>query len=518
MKKRNLSFKFTLMFASFTMLTLVISSILSYINQMHLYKSQREESIRYVASYLEQVVTSDGDDFAWWQEYFVQNYKDLNIPHNFGEKEIQESRHKFENLFAKKYPGQILGIDLPFKELSKDVKTAYTIFKHEYYLNKFEEACQRFELAYTEYIIPNSANGSIMYALDAMRDPKFVDGKKYIDLGITVQHSLEEHKTEWDAWNSGIQPTGYDIFDNEYGKTYAYYLPLYIGTKKLGVIGVEVNIASVNREILYATIRQMLMIGSILVIFMLFLLFIIRSNFIRKLVKLQNIIESYSKNKNPKVVEHLKLEVTNSDEISVIMAKFAEMIYELEHYIQDLTQTRLDLKNTKQQTIELNELAIRDTLTGIRNKTGYDKEIQKIDWEMSSGLKNIGVAMIDLNFLKQINDTYGHDKGNIAIITICKIICKVFEHSPVFRIGGDEFVVILRGHDLKNIENLIEEFYDHLKSLQDNPELSYWEKVSAAIGYAIFNPETDASYDNIFKRADKNMYKNKKAMKAVREN
>ena len=316
----------------------------------------------------------------------------------------------------------------------------------------------------------------------------------------------------------GIQPTGYDIFDNEYGKTYAYYLPLYIGTKKLGVIGVEVNIASVNREILYATIRQMLMIGSILVIFMFFLLFIIRSNFIRKLVKLQNIIESYSKNKNPKVVEHLKLEVTNSDEISVIMAKFAEMIYELEHYIQDLTQTRLDLKNTKQQTIELNELAIRDTLTGIRNKTGYDKEIQKIDWEMSSGLKNIGVAMIDLNFLKQINDTYGHDKGNIAIITICKIICKVFEHSPVFRIGGDEFVVILRGHDLKNIENLIQEFYDHLKSLQDNPELSYWEKVSAAIGYAIYTPETDTSYDSIFKRADKNMYKNKKAMKAVREN
>ena len=260
------------------------------------------------------------------------------------------------------------------------------------------------------------------------------------------------------------------------------------------------------------------MIGSILVIFMLFLLFIIRSNFIRKLVKLQNIIESYSKNKNPKVVEHLKLEVTNSDEISVIMAKFAEMIYELEHYIQDLTQTRLDLKNTKQQTIELNELAIRDTLTGIRNKTGYDKEIQKIDWEMSSGLKNIGVAMIDLNFLKQINDTYGHDKGNIAIITICKIICKVFEHSPVFRIGGDEFVVILRGHDLKNIENLIQEFYDHLKSLQDNPELSYWEKVSAAIGYAIYTPESDTSYDSIFKRADKNMYKNKKAMKAVREN
>lgn len=356
-----------------------------------------------------------------------------------------------------------------------------------------------------------------MYALDAMRDSKIVDGKKYIELGITVEHSLEEHKTEWDAWNSGIQPEGYDMFDNEYGKTYAYYLPVYIGTRKLGVIGVEVNIDTVNREILYATIRQMLMIGGVLIIFMFFMLFLIRSNYIRKLVKLHTIIESYSRNKNPKVAEHLKIEVTNNDEISIIMAKFADMIYELENYMQDLTKTQLDLKNTRQQAIELNELAIKDTLTGIRNKTGYDKEIQKIEWEMSCGLKKLGVAMIDLNFLKRINDTFGHDKGNIAIVTVSKIICKIFEHSPVFRIGGDEFVVVLRGHDLRNIEKLIKEFNDCLKTLQENSELESWEKVSAAIGYAIFNPETDISYDAIFRRADEEMYKNKRNMKSGRE-
>ena len=70
------------MFAAFTLLTLTISSLLSYANQINLYKEQREESIRYVASYLEEVLTSDGDDFAWWQEFFVKNYKDLNVPYN----------------------------------------------------------------------------------------------------------------------------------------------------------------------------------------------------------------------------------------------------------------------------------------------------------------------------------------------------------------------------------------------------------------------------------------------------
>ena len=518
MKNRSLTFKFTLMFAAFTLLTLTISSLLSYANQINLYKEQREESIRYVASYLEEVLTSDGDDFAWWQEFFVKNYKDLNVPYNFGANEIQQARHKYENLFSKAFPGKILGIDIAFNDLPKEIKAAYTIYKHEYYLDKFEQACKRFKLAYVEYLIPDSNTGQIMYALDALRDEKIVNGKKYIELGITVPHSLDDHKTEWEAWTSGIQTTGYDTFDNEFGKTYAYYMPLYIGTQKLGLIGVEVFISAVNKGILNATIRQMLMISGVLILFMVFLLFIIRSKFIRKLIILQNAIDEYSKTKKTEIAETLLKDVTNKDEISTIIAKFAEMIYKLETYMKHLVKTRQDLQVSQKRVQEMSELATKDALTGIRNKTGYDKEVKRIEWEMSAGLQDIGVAMIDLNFLKRINDTYGHDKGNMAIISLCKIVCNIFEHSPVFRIGGDEFVAILKGNDLIHINELTTEFNRQLKELQDNPNLEYWEKTSAAIGYAIFNPETDASYDNIFKRADAEMYKNKKAMKAVREN
>ncbi|MBQ2529413.1 MAG: GGDEF domain-containing protein, partial [Treponema sp.] len=144
-------------------------------------------------------------------------------------------------------------------------------------------------------------------------------------------------------------------------------------------------------------------------------------------------------------------------------------------------------------------------------------EVQKAVQEIADGQTNIGIAMIDLNYLKKINDTYGHDKGNVAIITLCQIVCHIFDHSPVFRIGGDEFVVVLRGHDLEHIDELIEEFNRQLKEKQDNAELQYWEKVSAAIGYAVYDSAVDSDFDALFKRADDAMYKNKEAMKATRE-
>lgn len=93
---------------------------------------------------------------------------------------------------------------------------------------------------------------------------------------------------------------------------------------------------------------------------------------------------------------------------------------------------------------------------------------------------------LDLNFLKVINDTYGHEKGDISIKTICRIVCNVFDHSPVFRVGGDEFVVILMNEDLNNV------------------------------GYAVYEKGVDNTADDVFERADANMYADKAAQKAQR--
>ena len=207
-------------------------------------------------------------------------------------------------------------------------------------------------------------------------------------------------------------------------------------------------------------------------------------------------------------LEH-KAAISRNDEVGDIAMQLNIMVDKLKH-------ANISLKNSQQRAEEMTELATKDPLTGIRNRAAYDKEIQQLQWSIRDGLKDFGIVMVDMNFLKRTNDIYGHEKGNIAIKKLCEIVCNIFVHSPVFRIGGDEFVVVLTGRDFEHADALISEFNAQIQALQQDKTLEPWARVSAAIGYATFNPQTDSSIENVFRRADKAMYARKKAMKAVR--
>ncbi|WP_026496121.1 diguanylate cyclase domain-containing protein [Butyrivibrio sp. WCD3002] len=192
-----------------------------------------------------------------------------------------------------------------------------------------------------------------------------------------------------------------------------------------------------------------------------------------------------------------ELEVTfpkeTKDEVGALTHVLEKMVHHLKHHIDDL-----------------NSLAFHDSLTGVKNKTAYDEAIAKLD--EIEGDKEYGIVVMDANNLKKINDTYGHEKGNIYLKNACKLTCKVFKGSPVFRIGGDEFVVILQGADYENCYKLMRDF-DVEAEKHNKATANDWEKINIAKGMVKYDPETDQNAEAVFKRADARMYVAKQKMK-----
>lgn len=198
--------------------------------------------------------------------------------------------------------------------------------------------------------------------------------------------------------------------------------------------------------------------------------------------------------------------ITGNDEISDTATRLNEMV-------ERLIRTKNALSASRFQAEEMAALANKDALTGIRNKTAYDKEIAQLEKSLEEGDLEFGIAMVDLNDLKHINDTFGHDKGNISIIKLCTVVCSIFKHSPVFRVGGDEFVAILKNHDYEHREELKDQFKDALTALLDEEKLHPWERISASIGIGVYDKNTDKTVSDVFKKADELMYEDKKIMK-----
>ncbi|MCR5847756.1 MAG: GGDEF domain-containing protein [Lachnospiraceae bacterium] len=152
--------------------------------------------------------------------------------------------------------------------------------------------------------------------------------------------------------------------------------------------------------------------------------------------------------------------------------------------------------------------AYKDPLTGVKNKLAYIEALVDIENGITEGTKKeFGVAVFDVNDLKKINDRLGHDAGDDYIKNACNMICQQFKHSPVFRIGGDEFVAILEGDDYRDREPLMRCFN---KDVDENIKSG---NVVVAGGFGEYDPENNENYNDVFKRADRKMYERKEQLK-----
>lgn len=157
-------------------------------------------------------------------------------------------------------------------------------------------------------------------------------------------------------------------------------------------------------------------------------------------------------------------------------------------------------------------VAYTDVMTGTQNKTAYEEAVETISLEIRNKTAKFALIMFDINNLKPTNDTFGHDQGDKLIITTATLLQNVFGGNNVFRIGGDEFVALLRHEDAGSYEERLQEFVCRLDMMNKEGQF-VWGDIKVARGATLYDCQTDAAYGDVFRRADAMMYENKKSQK-----
>lgn len=182
-------------------------------------------------------------------------------------------------------------------------------------------------------------------------------------------------------------------------------------------------------------------------------------------------------------------------------------------YLVDIASSMVDALVAKKQYKILEEAANRDALTNLLNRRSFDHEVRiykkQIELENAVSFEQITMLMFDSNNLKQLNDLQGHQKGDEMLVELADSLKLYFGAlGNIYRIGGDEFVIICQDISMEVIEESLNKFDKEVNQNENS-------LVSVSFGYAKYDRDKDDSFHNVFKRAEREMYRHKKEHKEM---
>ena len=183
----------------------------------------------------------------------------------------------------------------------------------------------------------------------------------------------------------------------------------------------------------------------------------------------------------------VELPVESQDELGTLVRSIREMVGKLEIYV------------------------YRDKLTGLLNTTAYSRKCAELSRRGAEDAP-YAVVVFDVNFLKKMNDVYGHEAGNELLRCAAGIMTKVFSESPVYRIGGDEFAAILEDIEYERRAELVDAFDLAVADKHFHVQREEFT-LSIARGLAVWRWGMD--YEAVFREADDAMYAHKAAVKSA---
>jgi len=360
---------------------------------------------------------------------------------------------------------------------------------------------------YLYILYPDEEKESFVYLVDA----SYEDNCRPGSFDWYTEKDVESMKTP----EEGLQP---DITNTNYGWLVAVGSPIYNDAGEI----IAFVCSDYSMDKVMADQQQFLILVGLLVVGLTIACVIVGvvlvSRFVVNPVKVLT-AASVDYVKRDSSITHdrfASLDIRTGDEIETLADSMAQMERDMNDHVTKLLAQTEELNTTREFADEMSEAATHDALTKTFSKRAYDEKAAELDEEIAAGDASFGIAMIDLNFLKELNDQHGHDKGDLALQGVVREIGSCFADTPLYRVGGDEFVLVMCPWDDAVEQERIARFKERIATLSDDSSLEPWERLSAAVGYAQFDASIDSSAADVLRRADEAMYVNKKAMKAGR--
>ncbi|MCR5724916.1 MAG: GGDEF domain-containing protein [Treponema sp.] len=325
---------------------------------------------------------------------------------------------------------------------------------------------------------------------------------------------------------SAMEKPGEISFDQdeeatEWGYDYTGMLPLQDSTGRVfALLCVDISVSAIRAQIFWHMLNVVVIIVIIGTVFcILFLLWSRRyiTYPVEELVRsVADFAQTSHNQTNPEKLVYNEPRIHTKNEVESLSHAITQMAHDMKQYAVTISAAENKVTNLQQNVAKLDVLAYQDALTHVKNKASYDRAMANLNAKIAGKEAEFAIVMVDLNYLKRINDTYGHERGNDYITGSCHIICEIFEHSPVYRIGGDEFTVILERRDYNDRDQLYHQLLNAFSESSAEESRAPWLRYSAAAGMAAFTEKTDTSAEDVFKNADKIMYENKLSMHSCR--
>jgi diguanylate cyclase (GGDEF)-like protein len=352
----------------------------------------------------------------------------------------------------------------------------------------------------------------------ATSDAEREEGEEDMIIGQKVYGYPDE---ELQRYASYMESEGISYFEESstWGDCYTALMPLKDGDgNTYGLICADIEIDHLHNVVhTYVAVSVFLMI-VVCCIFVLLMITWIRGNVTGPIQQLEKSARDFAdKSHSIDDIRNLDFDVPvikTGNEVQSLAEAIDKMSVDIKTYVNGIMNAEARADNARAKAETMTAIAFKDALTHVKSKAAYLQKEEELNRKIADGTAEFGIVMVDLNNLKNINDTYGHDKGDEYLTGSCALICNVYEHSPVYRIGGDEFVVVLEGRDYENRENLYTQLGSEFISSRQASTGEPWEHFSAAGGMAVYDGRIDRITEDVFKRADAEMYRDKTMMKA----